>query len=385
MSNFIPLSVPWIKGNEWKYVKECLDSEWVSSAGKFVDRFEQDICHFTGARFAIACVNGTSALQIGLRIAGVRPGDAVIVPTLTFIAPVNVVRYFYADPIFMDCDYYYNLDTEKTKGFILNSTYYKNGSTFDKATGKRIAAIIPVHIFGNAVNLDPLIDICLERNIKVVEDATESLGTIYTEGRFAKRHTGTIGEIGCLSFNGNKIITSGGGGMILTDNPSVAELAKYLTTQAKDDELRYIHNETGYNFRLSNIQAALGVAQLENIQEFLQIKKRNYILYKTFLEGIPGLHLADVPDYARNNYWMYALQIQQKIYGRDRDQLMQDLFTHNIQTRPVWHLNHLQKPYKDCPKYKIEKALGLLERTLNLPCSVGLNESDIRRIIDLLA
>lgn len=214
--SFIPLSVPTIQGNEWAYVKECLDTGWVSSAGKFVDRFEADVARLTGAKHAVACVNGTAALHIALQLAGVQPGDEVIVPTVTFIATVNAVRYAQATPVFMDCDDFYNLDAEKTCEFIRQET----------AKGRRIAALMPVHVFGNAAWLEELLPLCRERNIKVIEDAAESIGTVYTAGVMKGRHTGTVAELGCLSFNGNKIITTGGGGMILTDDGALAERAK---------------------------------------------------------------------------------------------------------------------------------------------------------------
>jgi len=384
MCKMIPLSVPSIQGNEWKYIKECLDTEWVSSAGKYVDLFEQKICEYTGAKYAVACVNGTAALHISLLLAGVKPDDEVIVPTLTFISPINVVRYCNAYPVFMDADDFYNIDVEKTIAFIKEETEFKNGYSYNKKTGRRISAIIPVHIFGNAVNLEPLVEICKERNIKIIEDATESLGTKYTKGKFTGKHAGTVGEFGCLSFNGNKIMTTGGGGMILTNDQKLADKAQYLTTQAKDDEVRYIHNEIGYNFRLTNIQAALGVAQLEQLPEYIEIKKRNYRFYKKEIDKISGLHLAETPDYAENNYWMYALQIDKEIYGKDREELMKYLWDHKIQTRPVWYLNHLQKPYKNCQTYKIEKAVELLGKTLNIPCSVNLRYEDIKTVIGLL-
>ena len=406
MSDIIPLSVPSIQGNEWKYVKECLDTGWISSAGKYVELFEKKITEYTGAKYAIACVNGTSALHISLILAGVQPNDEVLVPTVTFIAPINAVNYCKAYSVFMDADKYYNLDTRKTIEFIRNETKlvndespiantlqknkklkitnHKTPITVNRKTGRRISAIIPVHVFGNAVWLDELDEVCKERNIKIVEDASESIGTRYVKGNFTSKHTGTIGELGCLSFNGNKIITTGGGGMILTDNEEYAKRAKYLTTQAKDNKVRYIHSEIGYNYRLTNIQAALGVAQLEQLPNYLNIKKKNYEFYKKNIDQIPGLHLAEVPGYAENNYWMYALQIDKNIYKEDREELMSCLSIHKIQTRPVWYLNHLQKPYKDCQNYKIEKALELLEKTLNIPCSVNLKKQDIERILEVL-
>ncbi len=381
----IPLSVPSIKGNEWKYIKECLDTEWVSSSGKFVDLFEQKVAEFVGSKYAIACVNGTSALQVSLRLVGVEPGDEVIAPTLTFIAPVNVVRYTGAEPVFIDSDDYYNIDVEKTIQFIQEETIFKNELTFNKITNKQISAIIPVHVFGNAVSLEPLLELCRERNIMILEDATESIGTKYTEGKLTNEHCGTIGDVGCLSFNGNKIITTGGGGMILTDNEGFAEKAKYLTTQAKNDKVRYIHNEIGYNFRLSNIQAAMGVAQLEQLPKFLQKKKNTFQRYKREIDAIPGLQIVDVPDYADNNHWMISMQIEKTIYGKDRDELMGHLAKHQIESRPVWQLNHLQKPYKNCQSYKIEKATNLLDKTLNIPSSVNITGDQINSVIEVLS
>jgi aminotransferase in exopolysaccharide biosynthesis len=380
----IPLSVPSLKGNEWSYVKECLDTEWVSTAGKFVDRFEADFRKFVDAPNAIACVNGTSALHVALRIVGVLPGDEVIVPTVTFIAPVNAVRYLGAEPVFMDCDGYYNIDVDKTTEFLRSQTEVRNGSTYNRTTGRRIAAIVPVHVFGNAVRLHDILDLCRERNIRIVEDATESLGTRYLNSELRNRHTGTVGDIGCFSFNGNKIITTGGGGMIVTSDTAYAEKAKYLTTQAKDDDVRYVHNEVGYNFRLTNVQAAIGVAQLERLPEFLETKNKNFARYKRKIDPITGLTLADPPSYARNNYWMYALQIDRNGYGMDREELMKYLGAQGIQTRPLWYLNHLQAPYLKCQRYRIENAPRLLEITLSIPCSTSLKESDIDYVTDKL-
>ena len=380
----IPLSVPSIQGNEWKYIKECLDTEWVSSKGNYVDKFEEKIREYTRSKYAIACVNGTSALQVSLKLSGVGPGNEVIIPTLTFIAPVNAIRYNEAEPIFMDADGFYNIDVEKTITFIQKETEFKKGFTYNKSTGKRIASIIPVHVFGNAADLEELVEICKERNISIVEDASESMGTRYIRGKFSGKHPGTIGKLGCLSFNGNKIITTGGGGMILTDDSEMAENAKYLTTQAKDDKVRYVHNEIGYNFRLTNIQAAMGVAQLEKLSKFLEIKKKNYLKYKKEISKIPGLHVADVPNYAENNYWMVSIQIDKDIYGKDGEQLMAKLSHNNIETRPVWQLNHLQKPYRNCQSYKIERAPELLAKTLNIPSSVNITEDQINAVIEVL-
>jgi dTDP-4-amino-4,6-dideoxygalactose transaminase len=239
-------------------------------------------------------------------------------------------------------------------------------------------------VFGNAAYLDDLVNVCRERNITIIEDATESLGTKYSEGKYQGKHAGTVGDFGCLSFNANKIITAGGGGMILTAQKKSAARARYLTTQAKDDEIRYIHNDVGYNFRLGNIQAALGVGQMENLGSYLKIKKDNYQTYKKGIDAIPGLHLASAPWYAENNHWMYALQIQRDKYGKSREELMAYLSRHNVQTRPVWYLNHRQKPYLRNQSYRIEKAPKMLDKTLNIPCSVGLSKDQINYLMDLL-
>lgn len=385
MKKSIPLSVPNLKGNEWTYVKECLDTSWVSSAGPFVERFEEQLCRFVGAKHAVACVNGTSALQIALQVAGVQAGDEVIVPTLTFIATINAVKYLGAVPVFMDSDEYYNLDVTKVAEFLDQKTDFANGVTVNRRTGRRISAIVPVHVFGNAARLDALLSICRDRGIRMIEDATESLGTVYSAGALKGRHTGTIGDLGCFSFNGNKIITTGGGGMIVTDRPQFAQRARHLTTQAKSDEVRYVHDEVGYNFRLTNLQAALGVAQLEQLPGFIETKRRNFALYSQAVKSIAGLKVISAPDYAQNNYWMYALQIDAATYGRDREALMAYLSEAGIQTRPVWHLNHLQKPYADCEHYRIELALEQLKCTLNLPCSTNLTAEDVGFICERLS
>jgi len=384
MSEFIPLSVPRIRGNEWKYIKECLDTEWVSSVGKYVQRFEEEICRYTGAKNAIACVNGTAALHMALEVVGVKEDDEVIVPTLTFIATVNVIRYHRAQPIFMDSDDYYCLDVAKTIDFIRNQTVFKNGFSYNKITHKRIPAIIPVHVFGNAANLMELYQICVERNITIIEDAAESIGTFYTIEPWLGKHTGTIGAIGCLSFNGNKIITTGGGGMLITDNFTFAERLRYLTTQAKDDSVRYIHHEIGYNYRLTNLQAAMGVAQLEQLSDYIRIKKSNFELYQSAISNIKGLRLGSPPPYARVNYWLYCLQIDPVEYGKTRDELMEIFRAEQVETRPVWYLNHLQKPYLNCQTYHIENALDLWAKTLNIPSSVNLTREQIERVVGVL-
>jgi len=380
MNKHIPLSVPSLRGNEWKYIKECLDTEWVSSAGKYVEQFEKNIASYTGSKFAVACVNGTSALQLSLRIAGVEPGDEVIVPSLTFIAPVNAVKYNNSIPIFMDSDNYYNIDSNKTIEFINKETYFKDGVTYNKISGNKISGIIRVHVWGNAVQLEDLIEICNNRNINVIEDASESLGTIYTKGKYAGKHTGTIGKMGCLSFNGNKILTTGGGGMILTNDENLAIKAQYLSTQAKDDPIYYIHNEIGYNFRLTNIQAALGVAQLEKLSDYLKYKREIYNKYYNGLKHIKVFSISESPDYATNNHWLNIITSDKIDIGK----LIEYMSNKNIETRPIWHLNHLQKPYSLCQAYNIENAVELANKSLCIPSSVNLKAKEILSVISEL-
>jgi aminotransferase in exopolysaccharide biosynthesis len=368
----IPLSAPSLKGNEWKYVKECLETEWVSSAGTYVDTFEKNVADYLGARYAVACMNGTSALHISLLLAEVQPHDEVIVPTVTFIAPVNAVHYIGAEPLFMDCDDYCTLDMDKTKEFLETHCEFKNGITVNKKTNRRIAAVIPVHIFGIPVNMDPLLELADRYNIKIIEDATESLGSLYKG-----KKTGTFGLLGCLSFNGNKIITTGGGGMIITHHEALAKRARYLTTQAKEDGMEYIHNEIGLNYRMVNVLAAIGVAQLEEIDTYVALKRKNFTLYKKALSDTP-LTLLDEPAYAHSNKWFYAVLCNDR---KEKNLLLEHLNRKGVQARPLWFLNHLQKPYAHCQAYAIENAPHLYDTLVNIPCSVSLTENEIKEVV----
>jgi|TARA_B100001964_G_C14190474_1_gene580819 aminotransferase in exopolysaccharide biosynthesis len=373
----ISLHEPLFVGNEQKYIKNCLDRGWVSSAGKYVDIFEKKITKFTGAKYAVACINGTSALQVSLKLVGVKKGDEVIVPSLTFIAPVNAIDYNNAKPIFMDCDEYYTIDVNKTIDFINKETRIikkkVSGNdltiTVNKKTGNRITAIIIVHIFGNASRLDKLVNLCRKKNIALIEDAAESIGTIYTLDKFKKKHTGTIGTVGCLSFNGNKIITTGGGGMILTNSRKIAKKARYLTTQAKDDPIYSIHNEVGYNFRLTNIQAALGLAQLESLSKYIKKKKIIHERYKKKINKIKDLFISNTSHYARCNYWLNILEINKDISKKRLSKIIKYLGKNNIEVRPLWYPNHLQKRYKKCQTYKLDNINNIYQKRLCLPSS----------------
>ena len=302
----IPLSEPVISGNEWKYIKDCLDTGWVSSVGSYVHRFGEMVTNFVGSKYAVATINGTAALHISLIVCGIQPNDEVIVPTLTFVAPVNTIKYCGAEPVFMDCDpETLCVDTNKFVEFIENNTIKKDdGYTYNKNTGRRIKAMIPVHIFGHPVDMDNFIKICIARNINIIEDATESLGSEYKGEK-----TGSFGKTGCFSFNGNKIITTGGGGMIVTDDENLAKRARHLTTQAKSDPFAYDHDEIGYNYRLTNIQAAMGVAQMEKVEEFIEIKRENAALYRELLTGIDGMGFLWEKTWAKSNFWFYTIKV----------------------------------------------------------------------------
>lgn len=381
---FIPLSVPHIRGREWDYVKECLDGEWVSSAGPFVDRFEKEFAAYVGGKHAVACASGSASLHLALMLAGVKAGEIVIVPSLTFIASVNVISYCGAEPFFLDSDAHYNLDHARVADFLRNDCRADSGGLEHKKSGKRVAAILPVHIFGNAVHMEPLLTLAEEFGLPIIEDAAESLGTRYKKDygkKCAGKHTGTLGRIGCFSFNGNKIITTGGGGMLVTDDGALAERARYLSTQAKNDEARFVHHEVGYNYRLTNVQAAIGSAQLEKMDEYLQKKKEIFEAYRTGLRGVKGLFIAPAPEFAENNHWMPCLQVNKGEYGEDREELMRRLGEAKIQARPVWELNHRQKPFANCGRGDLDGAEKLHALTLNLPCSVGLSSSQQDRVI----
>jgi perosamine synthetase len=384
MSKPIYLSYPFLKGNEKKYVVECLDSEWISTSGKFVSDFEKAFANYVDSPGAVACVNGTAALHISLIMAGVKPGEEVIIPALTFIAPVNAIKYVFAEPVFMDCDDYLNMDMAKLERFLTEECEFADGKLTNLKTGRRIRAVIPVHVFGAMCDMDRLMSMAGKYNLTIIEDATEALGSKMSSGRFAGKHAGTIGDFGTCSFNGNKIITCGGGGMITAKNPEFLKKAKYLTTQAKNDELHFIHDEVGYNYRLTAIQAAMGLAQLEQLSEFVARKKKRYNEYKRAISGIPGLSILDTPSYCDSNCWFYSLLIDKELYGLNRDGLMNKFEAVKIQTRPVWKLNHEQKPYLANQAYQIEKAKFYFDRILNIPCSVGLTDEEFERVVNVL-
>lgn len=380
---FIPLSVPNLKGKELEYVTHAVETEWVSTGGPYVSDFEKKIAEYAKCKGAVSCQNGTSGIHMSLMLCDVTQNDEVIVPTLTFIAAINPIKYIGAEPIFMDCDDSLTMDTVKLRHFCQNQCIFENGKLINKATKKQIKAILVVHVFGNMANMEEIMSIAKHYNLKVIEDATEAIGTYYVDGMYAGKHAGTIGDVGIYSFNGNKIITTGGGGMIVSNNEDLLKRAKHLTTQAKSDELYFTHDEIGYNYRMTNLQAALGLAQLEQLEDFIETKKKNYEYYKAEFDAVDGLKILDFGKNIRPNYWFYALYVE-KPYVLDRDQMIQFLATKKIQARPIWGLISEQKPYVGSQTYQIEEANRYLQRVVNIPCSTNLTLEDAKYVVECL-
>ena len=373
----IPLSVPEIRGNEWKYIKECLDTNWVSSAGPFVDRFEREVARYVGASCAVACSSGTAALHVALLVAGVCADDEVLVSDLTFIAPANAVRYCGAWPVFIDAEPdYWQMDVEKVAEFLVDGCRMEGEELINKTTRRRVKAILPVHILGHPVDMDPLMKLARRFGLTVIEDATESLGAKY-KGRMV----GHLGDFACFSFNGNKIITTGGGGMMVTDNKAWTEKARYLTTQAKDDPVEYVHNEIGYNYRLTNIQAAMGCAQMEQLDEFVKAKRAIAEKYAKALGSVPGLRVMREAPWAFSTFWLTSVLVDEIGFGMRSRELIAHLATLKIQTRPLWQPLHLNTPYAGVRNESAVHAERIHRQALCLPSSVGLRDDDLNRVV----
>ena len=376
----VPLSVPVLRGNEWKYVKDCLDTGWVSSVGSYVDRFEQEIATCVGARYGIATSSGTAALHIALQIVGVEPEDEVLVSTLSFIAPANAVRYLGAWPVFMDAEpQYWQMDVEKVESFLREECVWQNSVLRNKSTGRRVRAILPVHILGHPCDLDPLRHLARTYGLRMVEDATESLGAAYKGNML-----GALGDIACFSFNGNKLLTTGGGGMLVTQQEDWARKAKYLTTQAKDDAVEYIHGEIGYNYRLTNLQAAVGCAQLEQLAQFLAVKRRLAGRYRTALESLDGLHMMSEAPWATSAFWLYTILIDPSVAKVDRQALRRKLGARKIETRPLWQPLHLSPAHRGARSYQCVVADRIHAEALSLPSSTNLTDVEQEWVIEEL-
>ena len=380
---FIPLSVPNLKGKELEYVTHAVETEWVSTGGPYVNEFEEKTAKYVKAKGAVSVQNGTSGLHIALQVCDVTKEDEVIVPTLTFIAAVNPVKYIGAEPIFMDCDDSLCMDADKLIEFCQEQCSFIDGKLINNKTKKHIKALIVVHVFGNMADMEKIMETAATFNLKVIEDATEAIGTYYTEGQYRNKFAGTIGTVGVYSFNGNKIITTGGGGMIVSNDEELLRSAQHLTTQAKSDELYYTHDEIGYNYHMTNLQAALGLAQLEQLETFIQTKADNYKQYKEMIVEIPGLSILDFNKDIRSNHWFYALYVDEN-YPMNRDEIITYLSTKKVQVRPIWSLISEQKPYLGSQTYKIEKAKTYLKHVVNIPCSSNLSIDDVRYVVDCL-
>ena len=364
----VALHEPCFAGNEWAYLKECLDSSFVSSVGKFVDRFEADIAAYTGAKHAVAVANGTAALQVALQLAGVRAGDEVLVPALTFVATSNAVAYCGAVPHFVDSEERtLGVDTAALREYLAGMTEIRSGACVNRLSGRALRAIVPMHVFGHPVDLDGLLAVARDFRLTIVEDAAESLGSNYHG-----RHTGTFGLLGTLSFNGNKTITTGGGGAILTDDVQLARHAKHLTTTAKvAHRWDYEHDELGYNYRMPNLNAALGCAQLEQLPVLLAAKRRLHQRYCETFAPVSGVHLMGEPNGCRSNFWLQTLILTSAMAG-ERDAVLAATNDAGLMTRPIWVLNHRLPMYRGAPRMPLAAAESLERRVVNIPSSAQL-------------
>lgn len=368
----IPLSVPNISGNEWQYIKDCLDTSWVSSVGSYVNEFERVTAEYTGSKYAVATSNGTSAIQIALMLAGVKPNDLVIAPNITFVASINAIKYTGAKPILIDIDFdTWQMDVKLLEDFLINNTFVDNNTCFYKATRQIIRAILPVHVLGNIGDMNKLMLLSNKYHLHVVEDSTEALGSYYKG-----KHAGTFGLLGTLSYNGNKLITTGGGGMILTDDEELAKKAKHLTTQAKAKPDEYFHDEIGYNFRLVNVLAAMGVAQMEQLITFLKRKEEITAFYNARLSKIEGFVNQKILVDVNPNYWLYTIKIPRA------KSLLAHFKNLAIEARPFWvPMNQLPANESDLYYTKRDVSNQIYDTCVSLPCSTNITDEQLEIVV----
>jgi len=366
--NFTPLHIPIFDEREVELLRECVESNFVSSVGVFCDRFETALAEYTGAKRAVLCVNGTSALHLALRVAGVEEGDEVLIPSLSFVATSNAVHYAGAVPHFVDCEaQHFGVDPVKLRDHLHAISEQRDGVTYNRETGRPIRCVVPMHAFGHPVLINELLAVAKEFGLKVVEDAAESLGSFY-QGQ----HTGTFGECGILSFNGNKVITTGGGGAILFNDDALADRAKYLSTTAKrPHKWEFFHDELGYNYRMPALNAAMGCAQMEKLPGLLEQKRALAERYATAFKGVAGLRFLREPEGCQSNYWLNTLVLDES-YVDQRDALLEATNSQNIMTRPVWTPLHLLPMYDDCPRMLLEVTEAVASRVVNIPSTAGL-------------
>lgn len=365
-NDFVPLSVPKFMGNEKKYLEECIDTTFVSSVGKFVDCFEEEMARYTGAKKAVVCVSGTNALHMAMMLAGVVRDDEVLTQALTFIATCNALSYIGAHPVFIDVDKTtMGLSPDAMKEWLIKNSEIKDGSCYNRYTGRRVKACVPMHTFGHPVRIEELVEICAEYHIELVEDAAESIGS-----KYKGQHTGTFGKVGAISFNGNKTITTGGGGMMLFQDEELGKLAKHITTQAKvPHRWEFVHDHIGYNYRMPNINAALGCAQLEHLDEFVASKREVAQKYAAFFKNVDGIDFFEEPEGCFSNYWLNMVILKDKIAQLEFLEYTND---HGVMTRPVWELMNRLEMFKDCENDGLKNTIWLAERVVNIPSSVRL-------------
>ncbi len=380
MGSFIPLSIPNFEGNERKYVDDAIDQGWVSTGGAYITKLEQEMAGFLHVENVAACQSGTSALHLSLVEAGVKPSDVVLVPPLTFIAAVNPVKYQFATPVFIDCDDSFCMDPVKLRSFCEEECEWNGENLIHN--GATVKALVVVHVFGNMADMEAIMDTAVKYNIKVIEDATEALGTKYIDGRYKDKYAGTIGDFGCYSFNGNKIVTTGGGGAVTSNNPAIVDHLRFLSTQAKTDPHYYIHDEVGYNYRMTNLQAALGVAQMEELPEFIVRKQKNYETYKELFDGFEYGTLMPFREGTSSNKWFYSINIDRNHITASMRDIIVACHERGFETRAIWGLINEQKPYQGEETYKLEKAPYYASRILNIPSSTQITKDEIRYVAE---
>lgn len=377
---FIPLCEPELAGREWEYVKECLDTGWVSSVGSFVGRFENEFAAKLGVRHAVAMASGTAALHIALLTAGIQPDDEVLMPALTFIAPANAVRYCNAWPVFVDVDpHTWQMDPALVAEFLERGCVMVNGELRNRTSGRRVKALLPVHLLGQPCAMGPLAELAGEHGLTMIEDATESLGA-----KVGKHAVGTLGLVGCFSFNGNKLMTTGAGGMLVTNEPAIAKLARYLSTQAKNDGVEYRHEAIGYNYRLTNVQAAIGCAQLETLDAKLAAKRRIAERYHTALNGVAGVTMPGKSPSTTSAHWLSTILLPEGWNVEDRIALRQRLVDDRIETRPLWLPIPSNPPYAEAQMLGGKETDRIWTRGLSLPSSCSLTPAQQDRVIHAL-
>ena len=374
----IPLSVPCLEGNERAYLAECIETNWVSSAGPFVGRFETAVAEAVGADHAVATTSGTAALHVALQVAGVGPGDAVVTSALTFVATANAIRYLGAEPVFADADAEtWQVDPAIVVRYLTEGCEQRGGAVHDRSTGRRVAAVLPAHILGHPVDMDPILAAARRHGVPVVEDAAEALGATYKG-----RAVGTLGDIGCFSFNGNKLVTSGGGGMVVTGEAAIADRVRHLTTQAKSDPVEHVHDAVGYNYRLTNVQAAVGCAQMDRLADLVEARRRIAGHYRAVFADVAGISFMPEASWARSTFWLSTVRVEAETAGIDRHGLAAVLDAAGIETQPLW------QPLHHSPAHAGARALGgivsdrLNHEALSLPSSASLTEADQGRVID---